>query len=389
MSKLVLTIDDDKVIHHLVEEALRGSGKVIHAKNGEEGLRKAQTHRPDIILLDVEMPDINGYDVCRTLKEDPELRETPVMFLSAKTDLAERIKGYGSGADDYIVKPFAASELKARIEVLYQYKKKSAQLKKDIKQAQQTAEIAMSDSGDMGRVVRYVTQSYRSRDLPALAQSFLSFFTPFELDVVVAFWCHGVGVYFSNLGDCPLEHELMESQRYAGRFIDFDNNTIVNYPKVSLLVKNMPMDDPALYGRYKDLFPHLLEVTDAKVSELEESELVLATSRKISESFGELSRYVGQLGDGHIRNASLLQKRLAEARKMLAEMEGHGQQAAALHFAELDKNSDEYRVLNQDLKHIRARLAHIMEFRDELLARLDKKAAEEPPAFEEDDIELF
>ncbi|MEO2267084.1 response regulator [Pseudoalteromonas pernae] len=286
MAKLVLTIDDNKVIHHLVEEALNGVAQVIHAKDGEHGIRQALKHNPDIILLDVEMPKMDGYAVCKALKDDPQTSHTPILFLSGRGDLEERMRGYNAGADDYIIKPFNSAELKARIDVLYQYKQRSKELEHEISRAQSTAELAMTDSGDMGRVMRYVSQTYSAHDVHTLSQHFFAFFEPMELDIVVAFWLDEGEMFFANHGaECPLEQELLEQHRHSQRFVDFDDNTIVNYPKVSLLVKNMPLGDPALYGRYKDLFPHLLEATHAKVQDMENSNSALRHAALFGEAF--------------------------------------------------------------------------------------------------------
>lgn len=286
MAKIVLTIDDDKVIHHLVEEALSGVAQVIHAKNGEQGIRQAQKHQPDIILLDVEMPKMDGYAVCKELKNNELTRGIPILFLSGRADLEERIRGYNAGADDYIIKPFASDELAARIDVLYQYKQRSKELEHEVNRAQSTAEMAMTDSGDLGRVMRFVSQSFATHDLASLSRNFLAFFEPMRLDVVVAFWHEDEHQFFANHGaECPLEQELLLQQRHGERFVDFDDNTIINYPKVSLLIKNMPIDDSALYGRYKDLFPHLLEATNAKLQDMENSDQALRCAALFGEAF--------------------------------------------------------------------------------------------------------
>ena len=84
MEKLVLTIDDDKLTLLMMEESLGGFCKLLHAKEGEEGLRLINEHKPDIILLDIEMPGKSGYQVCQEIKQNADTKDIPVMFLSSK-----------------------------------------------------------------------------------------------------------------------------------------------------------------------------------------------------------------------------------------------------------------------------------------------------------------
>jgi DNA-binding NarL/FixJ family response regulator len=111
----VLVVDDDECLRTLVAEVLAGGGfESVQAGTGEEALRLAFDRQPDVVLLDVNLPDTSGYEVCRRLKEsDPSL---PVIFLSGeRTESFDRVAGLLIGGDDYMIKPFAPDELLARI----------------------------------------------------------------------------------------------------------------------------------------------------------------------------------------------------------------------------------------------------------------------------------
>jgi len=88
---------------------------VIGAGNGPEALIKAKTEIPDIILLDLMMPEMDGYEVCEKLKKDPITKNIPVIILTAKDAVRDKVKGLDIGADDYVTKPFNLNELKARV----------------------------------------------------------------------------------------------------------------------------------------------------------------------------------------------------------------------------------------------------------------------------------
>ncbi len=112
----VLIIDDTPANLGVTVECLETQGlRVLIAQDGEEGLRRAERVRPDIILLDVMMPRMNGFDVCRQLKDIPAVRDTPVIFMTALSESREKILGFEVGGVDYVTKPIEINELRARV----------------------------------------------------------------------------------------------------------------------------------------------------------------------------------------------------------------------------------------------------------------------------------
>lgn len=112
----LLAIDDSVLIHRLLRARLMHERIEIHsATSGRDGLALAQTLLPDVILLDVDMPDMDGFEVLSKLKTDPLTHELPVIFLSGSADTTDKVRGLDMGAIDFITKPFELSELKARV----------------------------------------------------------------------------------------------------------------------------------------------------------------------------------------------------------------------------------------------------------------------------------
>lgn len=114
----ILVIEDNRDILANVLDYLELKGYVVDcAQDGLGGLHLAATQEYDLIVLDVMLPGIDGYQVCKRLREDAG-RDTPIIMLTARDALADRLQGLGAGADDYLIKPFALSELVARIEAI-------------------------------------------------------------------------------------------------------------------------------------------------------------------------------------------------------------------------------------------------------------------------------
>ncbi|MDR0842841.1 MAG: response regulator transcription factor [Acidobacteriota bacterium] len=116
---LVLVIDDEKDLLELVRYNLEKEGyRITTAEDGESGLRAAVRESPDIVIIDLMLPGMDGLDVCRRLREDPRTIKTPVIMLTAKSSETDRIVGLEIGADDYVTKPFSPRELAARIKAV-------------------------------------------------------------------------------------------------------------------------------------------------------------------------------------------------------------------------------------------------------------------------------
>lgn len=112
----ILIADDNENIREALTYLLEDEGYTLSlAKDGAETLRKAREVSPDILFLDIMMPEINGYDVCRTIKNDPDLKNIYVIMLTAKGQADEQERGKEVGADEYIVKPFSPMEILAKI----------------------------------------------------------------------------------------------------------------------------------------------------------------------------------------------------------------------------------------------------------------------------------
>ncbi len=117
MSKKIIVADDEPDVLFMTAFSLRtvGGFEVIEARNGLEAVEKAQQERPDLIILDIKMPRMNGYEACRRLREIETLRDVPIVFLSAKGQRQEVEEGLRLGAADYILKPFAPEELISKV----------------------------------------------------------------------------------------------------------------------------------------------------------------------------------------------------------------------------------------------------------------------------------
>ena len=115
----ILVVDDEIYIVHILDFSLGMEGyEVLTALDGEQALEKARNEKPDLIVLDIMMPKLDGYETCRRLKAEPETKDVPVILLSAKGRNVDQKVGFEVGADDYITKPFSPRKLVERINAI-------------------------------------------------------------------------------------------------------------------------------------------------------------------------------------------------------------------------------------------------------------------------------
>jgi two-component system phosphate regulon response regulator PhoB len=115
----ILIIEDEKDLQEVLAYNLRQAGHTpIVAGGGREALASIPDHRPDLVLLDLMLPDVSGVEICRKLKSDPATRDLPIVMVTAKGDEVDRVVGFELGADDYVVKPYSLRELLLRVDAV-------------------------------------------------------------------------------------------------------------------------------------------------------------------------------------------------------------------------------------------------------------------------------
>lgn len=302
MKLSVLLVDDDKLIHNVLKKSLKDIYDLHHAYNGDEGIAKAIEFKPNVIILDVEMPGRNGYETCELLKSNPETQPIPVIFCSSRGETRNRMLGYEAGAEDFLVKPFENEELLAKLQIQEKLHQGHSAIKDERRVAQDTAMSAMTATSEMGRVIQFVELTYGMNNPKTLSQKLFELLETLDLNASVMFnFGQSVALYSSSGEPSPLESELLRSCHEHGRFIDFGCRTIINYPRISLLIKNMPLDNLEKYGRLKDLFPAVMGATDAKLRMMETDIQLKKQAENTDTAFKAIRKQLFDLVNGQLK----------------------------------------------------------------------------------------
>lgn len=295
MQKILVT-DDDAFMRVMIAEAIGDRYEIVEAASGDECLALAASEKPDAILLDVEMVGLDGYETCRRLKADFELDGIPVIFVSSHDQIEARLRGYEAGAEDYIVKPFAAQEIAAKIAALLGKVSQTAQLKQMASYASQTAMTAMSSMSEIGSLLQSLQAFNNCVDFQALLDATLGGLRAYGLEGAVQIRTPGATLTSATHGEAsPLEASVISHMAGMERIVQYRNRLSITYPSVSLLVSNMPLEDADRCGRLRDHLAVLVESAEVRSNTLiadarsrERGERIAAAVKRITDTLAEI-----------------------------------------------------------------------------------------------------
>ena len=254
---------------YAVEEAADGASALSRL----DALAALPEQRPQLVLLDVGLPDMEGYVICRHVLQDPRLLHVPVIFLSGRVELEDRMAGYEAGAEDYIAKPYVNAELLSKIGVALrngQTRHAQHELQGQVANAMQAAFTAMSSASEIGVVLQFMKGSFALQDNAALQHSMLQALQDLGLDASIQLRSlRGVSTVNAE-GPCgQLETGLVETLARRGHIVDAGRVTVFSYGQVSLAVKNMPREDGERNGRLRDNLAFLTEGAATRLAALD------------------------------------------------------------------------------------------------------------------------
>ncbi len=262
----LLAVDDEEMNLNIINDLLGDKFNIHPVKNGQKCLDSLQEKIPDIILLDVMMPVLDGLETCRKIRANPLFQDIPVIFVSALASPNERMNGYEAGGDDYLLKPFDEDELVAKINLLL---KNKIQIKKEIEQkdyATKTAMTSMVSASETGHLICFMQSILTINNIEALHKLISDTLTQYGLEgCVMLNHLEAPDFFFSDSRIRPIEQDILkEASTHTKKIIEFSGHAIFNTEHVSILIRGMPGDKEKA-GRYKDHLAMLIDSIEAKL----------------------------------------------------------------------------------------------------------------------------
>jgi len=237
----ILTVDDDAMINTFYGAVLSAQYEVFSATSGEEGIDACQMAQPDLILLDVEMPEMNGYETCRKLRG---ITSVPIVFATAHTDLEEHLKAFDAGGDDILTKPLVPEILLRKVELAIKLKHTQEKLNEEKDYLQNQAKDILSSINTSRALLKFARASLVCRTFEELAQNIVQTLRDFSLHGSVAIRQGSNEVCLTTHGEATsLELSILDKLRSMGKVFQFKNNLVVNVEAVSIVISDMPKDE--------------------------------------------------------------------------------------------------------------------------------------------------
>lgn len=309
----VMIVDDIADNRMLLECLLEDEYDTLSVSSGQECLKNlSEESLPSLVLLDIRMPGMDGFEVCQQMKNNQNTRNVPIIFVTAETAQEEKLKGYEYGADDFVSKPFDQDELFAKIRRTINSKIEMENLSKQANMAREAALTAMANSSDLGLIIQFMDNSNQCQDFNALAIQLLE--TTKSFGLICNFQFVNKDFVF-NIGceDNSLEARLISEARRRGNIVGKGQRLFFNQQHISMLVKNMPEENPDLYGRLKDNLSVLINAAEnvarsvALAEEIEEQrrggvQKAINSAHKEIQFIDELINHFGKTALGVLEN---------------------------------------------------------------------------------------
>lgn len=347
----VFVVDDDPFILDTIRGVIEPEHAVETFASGEACLARLTEERPDMFLLDVRMPGMNGYALCRMIKDETAWRQIPVTFISADDTIDARIEGYDAGGEDFVVKPLEAEELMRKVKVAQQIARDKHALKQQLEDSELLSSLVMANMDEYAIVVRFMRELISLQTEREIADGLLEMLQRFRLEGVVQTRVSGRTLTLSAQGaDLPLETSVLNHVKGLERIFEFRNRSVHNFDRLTMMINNMPVADPDYCGRLRDHLCIAAESAEARLRAIETEEANQRSQAGIQAALERVRAMTTRLHQAHLRDR-------ATSAEIFLKME----QSLANAFVHLGMSEDQERHLGDLVNSFMKELVELLD----------------------------
>ena len=317
----VFAVDDDPVVLDIMLAILEPDCAIRTFPSVEDCLATLVEEKPDLFLLDVNLPGMDGYAFCRQIKDAPETRDIPVIFVSGNDTIEERITGYDAGGEDFIVKPFEPEELLRKFMVAQTIVLNQRSLAVQVEEAELLSSLVMASMDETGILLQFMSKLIAMESAEEVAEGLLELMQRYQLNGVVQTRVGGIGGTVQTLSaagkNLPLEVAVIEHVRGQGRIFEFRRRSVHNFERVTLMVNNLPLDDPDYCGRLRDHLSVAAQGVDSRLKALHVEEANKRAQGGILAALESVGDTIMELRDANQDNTSASSKLVVDLQETL------------------------------------------------------------------------
>ena len=300
----VCVVDDDPAVRDIIC-AMLDPDYPVEAFESAEACQAALTDTlPDLLLLDINLPGMNGYTFCQQIKSDGRLRKMPVIFVSGHDSPEERIAGYDAGGEDFIVKPFEPEELLRKVKVAQQIVQNQRTLAEQVEESEHLSSLVLASMDETGILLQFMSKLIAMNSAQEICAGGLELLHRYCLEGVVQTRLDGETLTMSASGtNLPLEASVIEHVRNQGRIFEFSRRSVHNFERVTLMINNLPLDDPEYCGRLRDHLSVAAQGIDSRLKALSDEIRSRRAEQGIQQALENVGKTIIDLHEAHKVNA--------------------------------------------------------------------------------------
>jgi len=291
----ILVVDDDTIQLKRLSGVLGPQYEVATLDRAATLDAEIQRFQPDLLILDIELPDGNGIDLCRGIKAGPSAT-LPVVFHSSHDTIDNRMEAYQAGGDDFFIKSMTADELLIKVGILLDWVTRNRVLEDERESAREDARRVTSNLGEVGIVLEAIRQAGMVTDLSLLGSVGVDALSDLRIDAIVQIKVGKDKLTLSPRGHAtPLEVSIIHNSRLSGSLFQFQDRLVLNFSNASIFVRNFPDDQPTQAQRTRDMAAVIGEGLNARAHALEveqalesRNQLLITASEQAEEALRRL-----------------------------------------------------------------------------------------------------
>lgn len=263
-AKTIMIVDDIESNRVLLKMILEDDYTIVECDSGPACLSALESQIPDLILLDVNMPGMTGYEVCTEVRKNSQTLTLPILFVSAMDNVEERLAGFEAGGNEYITKPIDTQVLLEKITSALSHQGEMQQAKDSANEAMNIAMEAMTSSSELGQIIEFVKSSQDIHSLAGIGEKLCEITEGFGLTASAVIY--GAKPIFIHCGADSMEAKvLLKFEHAKDKIVSAGVRTMVRSNSMGLLINDMPIHDESRHGRFKDHLMVLSSICEGRL----------------------------------------------------------------------------------------------------------------------------